>query len=115
MLYVYVSVAPVIPYLEYLINYDYIKNELCENKDVPESNCNGMCHVKKQIKKIDNSDDKQDSPIPKVKITRVDGIFSECNPSIVLTPEFEETTQLTRYKFSVQSSEIKITSPPPQV
>lgn len=39
------------PLVEYLIHYEYIKNELCENKDQPEMECDGKCHLKKQISK----------------------------------------------------------------
>ncbi|WKW46800.1 hypothetical protein P3875_01625 [Myroides sp. JBRI-B21084] len=40
---------PVLPVLEYVIMYDYIKNELCVNKDKPELNCNGKCYLKKAM------------------------------------------------------------------
>ncbi len=38
---------PVIPILKYIVFYDYIKNELCENKDKPKLECNGKCHLAK--------------------------------------------------------------------
>lgn len=40
---------PVLPVLEYVVLYDYIKNELCVNKDKPELACNGTCHLKKEL------------------------------------------------------------------
>ena len=42
---------PVIPFLEYVINYDYIVKELCENKEKPALKCNGKCHLAKQLAK----------------------------------------------------------------
>lgn len=42
---------PVQPYLEYIINQDYIAEFLCINKDKPELQCNGKCHLVKQIEK----------------------------------------------------------------
>lgn len=42
---------PVLPVLEYVINYDYIVAELCENKAKPEMHCNGKCHLKKELAK----------------------------------------------------------------
>lgn len=39
----------VLPVVEYVVLYDYIKNELCVNKDKPELECNGKCHLKKEM------------------------------------------------------------------
>lgn len=47
---------PILPLLEYAAFYDYIKNELCENQDVPEMQCNGKCHLKKELVKASNSE-----------------------------------------------------------
>ena len=47
---------PLLPLLEYAAFYDYIKNELCENRDTPELHCNGKCHLAKQIVKAGDSD-----------------------------------------------------------
>ena len=42
---------PVIPVLDYIINYDYIAKELCENKAKPQMHCNGKCHLMKELAK----------------------------------------------------------------
>lgn len=42
---------PILPVLEYILNYDYIVKELCENKAKPETNCNGKCHLMKELAK----------------------------------------------------------------
>lgn len=42
---------PVQPYVEYLLNQDYIAEFLCINKDKPQLQCNGKCHLAKQIEK----------------------------------------------------------------
>jgi len=57
-------VQPVLPVLEYLINYDYIVNELCENRDKPILTCNGKCYLGDQVEKqLDRGPDQQ-KPIP---------------------------------------------------
>jgi len=48
------------PVLEYIINYDYIVKELCENKAKPEMHCNGKCHLMKELAKAAEQQ-KQDS------------------------------------------------------
>ena len=47
---------PAIPFLEYIVNYDYIVKELCENKEKPELKCNGKCHLKKELAKTAEED-----------------------------------------------------------
>ena len=47
---------PVLPVLEYIVNYDYIVTELCENKSKPELHCNGKCHLEKELAKASESD-----------------------------------------------------------
>ena len=42
---------PVQPYVEYVLNQDYIAEFLCINNDKPELQCNGKCHLVKEIEK----------------------------------------------------------------
>lgn len=47
---------PIQPYVEYVLNQNYIAEFLCINKDKPELICNGKCHLMKQIEKQQASD-----------------------------------------------------------
>lgn len=38
-----------VPYIEYQLNKKYIVEQLCVNRFVPETKCDGKCHIKKQI------------------------------------------------------------------
>ncbi|NHN25380.1 hypothetical protein FIA58_006805 [Flavobacterium jejuense] len=49
-------VKPVIPVLEYIVNYEYIATELCENVAKPELKCNGKCHLAKELAKASESE-----------------------------------------------------------
>lgn len=42
---------PIFPVLDYVVNYDYITKVLCENKEKPELQCNGKCHLMKELAK----------------------------------------------------------------
>lgn len=42
---------PVLPVVEYMVNYEYISTVLCENIDKPEMHCNGKCHLAKEFDK----------------------------------------------------------------
>jgi len=53
-------VKPVLPVLDYIVNYDYIVNELCVNKAKPQMHCNGKCHLMKELAKAAEQQ-KQDS------------------------------------------------------
>ena len=44
-------VRPLLPIIEYYVNYDYIANELCINKDKPYLECNGRCYVNAAMKR----------------------------------------------------------------
>lgn len=41
---------PIVPLVEYVVNYQYISEVLCENKDKPQMSCSGKCYLKKQVK-----------------------------------------------------------------
>lgn len=42
-------IRPLWPIVEYAMNYDYIVNVLCENKDKPQLQCDGKCYLSKQL------------------------------------------------------------------
>lgn len=49
-----VLLKPVFPVIDYIVNYDYIAKELCENKAKPMLHCNGKCHLKKELARAAN-------------------------------------------------------------
>ena len=63
-LYLLALVQPAIPILEYLINYDYIVNELCENRDKPILSCNGKCYLGDQLDLQPDLSSEQQLPLP---------------------------------------------------
>lgn len=56
-LYVLAMLRPILPLLDYAINYDYISKVLCVNKEKVKSTCKGKCYVKKQLE-----EQKENSP-----------------------------------------------------
>jgi len=63
-LYLLVLVQPALPVLEYLVNYDYIVNELCENREKPVLSCNGKCYLGDQVEKQLDLDHNEQVPLP---------------------------------------------------
>jgi len=43
----------------YIVDYDYISQILCINKEEPEMKCNGKCHLTKELNKTESSDDNE--------------------------------------------------------
>lgn len=48
--------AKLFPYVEYAFNKEFIAKNLCENKAKPSMNCNGKCHLKKQLQKAEKNE-----------------------------------------------------------
>lgn len=56
----FMLMKPILPVLEYVVFYDYIKNELCVNKNNKAMQCDGKCHLKKELAKASEGAEKQD-------------------------------------------------------
>lgn len=65
-----------IPHLWYYSNYDHIAHELCENRHNPDMDCNGMCQLKKMVKKQYDHEDQQSAP-PVAQEQRITLFFAE--------------------------------------
>lgn len=62
-------IKPHLPFLEYAINYTYITGTLCKNKDKPELECNGKCHLAKKI--VETTTDDADKNTVKNRISQL--------------------------------------------
>lgn len=60
----YMVLRPLIPLVEYAVNYKYISEVLCINKNKPEIHCKGTCYLSKELAKVNDS---ETSPFNKVK------------------------------------------------
>ncbi len=49
-------IKPIFPLVDYVVNYEYITKTLCVNKAKPQMNCNGKCHLVKELAKAAESD-----------------------------------------------------------
>lgn len=47
---------PVLPVVEYVVNYEYISKVFCVNKDKPKLQCNGKCHLMKELAKASENE-----------------------------------------------------------
>ena len=81
-MYLSVLIKPLVPILDYVINYNYIKTVLCVNKDKPEMHCNGQCHLKQMIKKETQEENSNNPKIPNIEINKNQFNFNEQVTSI---------------------------------
>jgi hypothetical protein len=101
------------PYISYKINYNYIANVLCENKDKPEMNCNGKCHLKKELKKTAEEESQK-------KDVQLKGMETEEAPArqikIAYSPTLIfENNLFPFYTEDLISVSLKNSSPPPKI
>lgn len=47
------------------LNKEYIASELCVNRDIPESGCNGQCYLMKKLKQAGDNDQGAEKPAVK--------------------------------------------------
>ncbi len=84
---------PLWPVVDYAVNYNYIVNVLCENKDKPEMHCNGKCHLTKELAKEAGADSKNP--------------FSE-KASKTEIPQFIISENLKEYTFAMETISVSI-------
>ncbi len=65
---VFYLLRPVLPYIEYAVNKDFIAKNLCVNRDKPKSCCQGKCYLQKQVKNSsETNDDKEKNSSKKIQ------------------------------------------------
>ncbi|WP_228451940.1 hypothetical protein [Chryseobacterium sp. G0186] len=81
-----VAIRPVLPLVNYAVNYDYIVKNLCEKREIPQSTCKGKCYVKKELAKTE----KQSNSSQTIKIAGLDVFLSNDSLSFLSTKDFEQ-------------------------
>jgi len=73
----FVLLKPIVPVLQYIVNYEYIRTELCENKEIPIMGCNGKCYLMKELAKASESEKPLSSDKKHTVIELTDLFFGE--------------------------------------
>ncbi len=85
---VFILTKPLWPVVDYVVNYNYIIEKLCENRDKPEMQCNGKCYLAKQFAKQSAEEDQ--NPF-KGKTSKIE------------IPQFIISEKITEYLFALES------------
>ena len=97
------------PVMDYIINYNYIVKELCENVAKPQMHCNGKCHLMKELAKAAETE----KPLTEKKA------FQSASEVLFMQPDFplidiqnysfhnpENTTQYSNLYFHIGAAAI---------
>jgi hypothetical protein len=108
----YTEIKTFLVTIDYFINYNYIAKNLCENKDKPKLKCNGKCHLKKELKKVEESK-QTNKKIPVTETKREPFVITHTNLNLsfisTLKPNFPEYTIL-----SIKEVYLNLQTPPPK-
>lgn len=96
----------------YLYQYDYYVNVLCENKEKPELKCNGTCHLAKELKVVD---DKESAPELPAQIKVEPALFYQEVEEVVFATAQEGITYFDASAGIYLSPYLKSSLPPPRV
>lgn len=66
-----------IPFVHYVVNIDYIQEELCVNSDNPAMKCYGKCYLAKDLDQVNAH---QHSSSESVQVLKVLDVFTETLP-----------------------------------
>ncbi|MBU2950397.1 hypothetical protein KO493_06790 [Tamlana agarivorans] len=106
---------PVLPLVEYAVFYDYIKNELCENKEIVEMQCNGKCHLAKEMAKASEAPENGNDEKQMAFETLV--VFYQEITNQLITPLviFNKNSIFTNYNLEYSYLNLDSVFHPPQV
>ena len=63
LLFIQPQISNSVVWLNYIFQQDYITKTFCVNTDKPELNCNGKCHLTKQLSNQENQESEAPEPI----------------------------------------------------
>ena len=109
----FAEIRPLLPYLDYFVNYEYISEVLCINKEKPMSTCNGNCYLSQQLKEAQQTE-KQDKKIPTVEQERIPMIVYNSELPKFLITVLEAKQYFQFYQFSIKDLSISPPTPPPK-
>ncbi len=87
----FLLLKPILPIVEYVVNYEYISKVLCVNKAKPMMHCNGKCHLMKELAKA--SENEKPISDKKIVVHEFEILFFQEIKSFEIT-SFSNTSQV---------------------
>lgn len=99
LLALFILVKPVLPVIDYIVNYEYISKVLCVNKAKPKMKCNGKCHLMKELAKA-SENEKPISSDKKIASQELEVLFFQEIKSFKIAPIYFEDRPKTNNNYS---------------
>lgn len=90
---------PILPMVDYWVNYEYIAKELCENKAKPEMHCDGKCHLKKELAKASEEEKPISSDKKATSKQESEVLFFESKTTLISQPILLFTSLKVKNKY----------------
>lgn len=101
--------------LDYTLDFNYYKNVLCKNKDIPEMHCNGSCALMQKLKEK-GLETKQENGIPQPLTIEIPVfIVTDFNCDINFSTTNTILNNHFKYDFFIKSHNLSPLTPPPLV
>lgn len=107
------SFAVPLVFMGFKLNREYIAAELCVNRDVPESGCNGQCYLMKKLKQA-----QQDSQGTEKPASKKESFWQHCSNLVkrpTLLPLREKLVAPAAYKGDGFFQPSSVFHPPKQI
>lgn len=111
LVYVAFSMRAAFVFVDYQVNYEFYSQVLCENKNKPELQCNGKCHMMKEM--AETKDDEAKGQTSEFHRIRLVEIIHEVK--IVSFIKSEKHAQFFTYSEAAESLGFTPPTPPPQL
>lgn len=106
------ELKPLFPFFNYYINYDYISEVLCINREKKSLECNGKCYLRKQLLKTESHNDF--SKKLKIEWEKLPVISYMSSNSYLKNLKSKKYTYPATYSFIVNEIYISPPTPPPE-
>jgi len=113
LIFCFAEIRPLLPFVEYFLNYEYITKVLCINKDDQLSSCNGKCFLSHQLE-IVQEDDQHEKRLPKIEFKTIPIICTDIDLFSVNNFEPSSEGQLVSHEDAIKDIFISPPTPPPE-
>lgn len=103
LLYAATLAMPLWPMVDYAVNKDYIATVLCVNRNRPELQCEGKCHLTKMMAATQEQSDQQQEGMP-VEFM----VAFSVHPCIVFSYSFELAVAINKLYQLVKNQELPV-------
>ncbi len=105
---------PLVPYIEYALNHEYISEVLCINKEKPQLECDGKCYLKARIQEEaqPQSEDRGTIPVALEWDVLFAAWFSPAQSALL---HLDDTADQQNVPFTKREVFLFVLTPPPQM